>query len=231
MADFPKNAPDRKEAATLGSSLYEQLRHDIVFGLLRPDTKLKLDSLKNLYQASVPTLRETLNRLASEGFVSAPAQRGFFVAPVSSADLTEIAQLRILLETHALRISIQNGDTNWEADLLAAYHRLRQSEKQMLGGDHSVKELWKYYDWKFHQLLIRNCQSANLLALHGLIFDKYLRYQMLVLTFRGSPAAVEHNELFEAAMSRDAENACAMLTRHIEDGLAHALPSFEQAAQ
>lgn len=211
---------------TLGNSLYETLRHDIVFGLLAPGKKLKLDQLKTDYEASVPTLRETLNRLASEGFVLAPLQRGFLVAPVSAGDLSEIAQLRILLETHALKISIENGTTDWEADLLGAYHRLRKAEKQMLSGEHHIKEEWKQCDWRFHQALIKNCQSANLLAMHGLIFDKYLRYQMLVLTFRGEPAAIEHHELFEAAMRRDTDEACSLLTQHINDGLAHALPAF-----
>ena len=29
------------------------------------------------------------------------------------------------MECHALRISIENGDTDWEADLVGAYHKLR----------------------------------------------------------------------------------------------------------
>ena len=61
-------------------------------------SKLKLDGLRERYQASMSTLRETLNRLASEGFVLAEEQRGFFVAPVSKEDLSEVAELRILLE-------------------------------------------------------------------------------------------------------------------------------------
>jgi DNA-binding GntR family transcriptional regulator len=46
-------------------------------------------------------------------------QRGFFVRSVSREDLAEIANLRILLECSALKTSIENGDADWEGDLVA----------------------------------------------------------------------------------------------------------------
>ena len=73
--------------------------------------------LKASYAASISTLREALNRLASDGFVAAEEQRGF-VTPVSKHDLSEVANLRILLECHALKESVENGDTDWEGTLL-----------------------------------------------------------------------------------------------------------------
>ena len=51
------------------------IKSDIITGALRPGKKLKLDALKVQYSASVSTLRETLNRLASDGFVEVPEQR------------------------------------------------------------------------------------------------------------------------------------------------------------
>ena len=80
-----------------GDSGYHRIRSDIIFGVLTPSGRLKLDSMKEDYGLSVSTLREILNRLASEGFVVAEGQRGFEVAPVSIQNLRELAQLRILL--------------------------------------------------------------------------------------------------------------------------------------
>ena len=57
---------------TVGSSTHTRIKNDIISGTLKPGTKLKLDTLKIRYAASVSTLRETLNRLTSEGFVEAP---------------------------------------------------------------------------------------------------------------------------------------------------------------
>lgn len=139
-----------KSRNIVGASTYQRIKRDIIFGELAPGSKLKLDGLRKRYQASMSTLRETLNRLASEGFVDALDQRGFFVTPVSREDLIEIANLRVLLECHALRLSIANGDTDWEGNLVAAHHKLHLMEQKMLAGDDSQKEDWKRYDWEFH---------------------------------------------------------------------------------
>ena len=219
--------PQSSQTPTVGLSTYGAIRNDIIFGRLAPDFKLKLDDMKAAYRASVPTLRETLNRLASEGFVVAEEQRGFFVAPVSKSDLREIADLRILLECSALKLSIEKGDTEWEGKVAAAHHKLHRMEQKMLTEDHAERELWKRYDWEFHQSLILACGSSNLLRLHAIIFDKYLRYQMHVLTFRGEPAALEHKQLLDAALDRNADLAEVVLRSHVKAGLKHALSSSE----
>lgn len=215
-----------KSLNVVGATTYQRIKQDIIFGRLAPGSKLKLDGLKQRYEASMSTLRETLNRLASEGFVAAQDQRGFFVTDVSREDLIEIANLRVLLESHALRLSIANGDTDWEGNLVAAHHKLHLMEQKMLSGDDTQKEDWKRYDWEFHQALISACGSKNLLSLHAVLFDKYLRYQMLVLTYRGDEAVLEHREMFEAALDRDPDIAAAALKRHVEKGLEHTLVAF-----
>lgn len=211
---------------TVGSTTYQRIKRDIIFGALTPGAKLKLDMLKGRYEASLSTLRETLNRLASEGFVDAPSQRGFFVKPVNAEDLAEIAKLRILLECHALDLSIQNGDAEWEGNLVAAHHKLHLMEQQVHVGDETKIEIWKRYDWEFHLAMIEACNSSNLLALHSILFDKYLRYQMLVLTYRGEEAMEEHRAMFDATIARDAALAKAWLERHIRNGLDHTVSSL-----
>ena len=215
-----------KQASTVGYSTYERIKHDIIFGVLAPGSKLKLSGLKTQYSASVSTLRETLNRLASDGFVAAEEQRGFFVTPVSPEDLIEIANLRVLLECHALRESIKNGDTEWEGEVVAAYHKLSLIERQLQVGDETEKEKWKRYDWEFHQALVKSCNSDNLLSLHSTLYDKYLRYQMLVLTYRGEEAALEHKTIFDSALARDPDKAAQVLEIHIIKGLEHTLAAM-----
>jgi len=215
-----------KHLHNVGTSTYAKIKRDIIFGELAPGIKLKLDALKNRYSASVSTLRETLNRLASEGFVRAEEQRGFFVTQVSREDLVEITNLRTLLECHALGESVTNGDADWEGNLVAAHHKLHLMEKKMLAGDESEKETWKRYDWEFHLALIQACNSNNLLTLHSTIYDKYLRYQMLVLTYRGEEAAEEHRAMFDAALARDAKLAVKHLKDHIDKGLNHTLAAM-----
>jgi DNA-binding GntR family transcriptional regulator len=210
---------------SVGDNTWRRIRMDILFGRLKPGEKLKLERLKSAYGASVSTLREILNRLSSERLVVAEGQKGFEVAPVSIANLKEIAAMRQLLECHALEQSFKAGDMEWEGHVVAAHHRLAQMEKQMARGDTSITEIWKTYDWQFHQALISACGSRLLIETHAAVFDKYLRYQMIALSFRGAIAEKEHRTLLECALKRDAKTACEVLTRHVEGGLAHAIAS------
>ena len=201
---------------SVSEKAYRAIRADIIFGKLVPAEKLKLERLREDYGASVSTLRELLNRLASEGLVVAEGQRGFEVAPVSEENLRELAQLRLLLESHALAQSFQAGDMDWEGRVVSAHHKLAQLEKRLLGGDRADAETWKRYDFEFHHALISACGSNTLLETHAPVYDKYLRYQMIAGVFRGEIAAREHNRLLECALARDAATAREVLVVHIE---------------
>ena len=77
------------------------------------------------------TLRETLNRLASEGFVDALDQRGFFVTPISKEDLIEVANLRVYSNAtpsnYRLIMVIQTGKV-----IGFSHHKLSSMEQKML---------------------------------------------------------------------------------------------------
>lgn len=208
---------------TVSDNAYKRMRSDIVFGRLAPGQKLKLDKLKTSYGVSISTLREILSRLSSEGLVLAEGQRGFEVSQVSAENLQEIAELRQLLEGHALAQSFAAGDMEWEGRVVAAHHKLAAMERLMQSGDRSRTETWKRYDWEFHQALISACGSQALMETHAGVFDKYLRYQMIALSFRGDIAAREHKMLLDCALKRDAEKARRILAEHVKGGVEHAL--------
>jgi DNA-binding GntR family transcriptional regulator len=208
---------------TAGEAAYKRIRADILFGRLAPGRKLKLELLREEYQTSVSTLREILSRLASEKLVVAEGQRGFEVAPISAQNLKEIAALRQLLEKHALEQSFAQGDIEWEARVVAAHHKLAMMEDRMQSGEVGVTETWKQYDWQFHQALVSACGSGLLMQTHAVVFEKYLRYQMISLGFRGDVAVDEHRRLLDCALRRDAKSAQTILDTHVEGGLRHAL--------
>jgi len=212
---------------TISSITYDLIKKDIIFGKLKPSAKLKLDNLKNNYNASLSTIRETLNRLASEGFVKAEEQRGFFVNSFTKDDLVEIANLRVLLECHAIKLSIDRGNTDWEGNLVASHHKLHLLEKEMQNDYMKYREEWKKYDWEFHLALVSNCGSKNLLNLHSILYDKSIRYQMAVPEYRGNKAEEEHKKIFEAAINRNSKEASETLETHILKGLEHTLKIFK----
>jgi DNA-binding GntR family transcriptional regulator len=130
--------------------------------------------------------------------------------------LKELAELRLLLEGHAMEASFARADMEWEGRVVAAHHKLSRLEQSLIAGKHADAETWKRYDWEFHRALISGCGSAALLDTHAGIYDKDLRYHMIAVIFRVEVAAIEHRQLLECAFKRNAAKACKILKRHID---------------
>ena len=214
LIDAPLDSP---ESATVSEVTYRRIRSDIVLGRLAPGRRLPLERMKETYGASVSTLRELFNRLATEGLLVAEGSRGFQVSAISSTNLREVAAMRQLLECHGLKQSFQRGDLEWEGRVVAAHHKLAAMEKRMAVNDPYPAETWRQYDWAFHVALISACGSDLLLETYASICDKYLRYQMIAAVFRGQVAADEHQVLLESALARDWQRAQQTLTTHVEE--------------
>jgi GntR family carbon starvation induced transcriptional regulator len=211
-----------EESGTIGDDGYRQIRADIVLGRLRPRKKLKLEGLKESYGVSVSTLREILSRLTSEGLVLAEGRRGFEVAPVSVDNLKELAELRLLLEGHAMEASFARADMEWEGRIVSAHHKLAATER-LMSSNIGEPDQWKRYDSEFHRELISNCGSRALMDLHASVFDRYFRYQMIALNYRGEEPARQHQALLECALAHDTARAKSILLDHVNGCVAHAL--------
>jgi len=202
-------------ATTAGDTAYARLRSDLIFGRIAPGQKLRLDALRQAYGVGVGTLREILSRLAAEGLVVAEGQKGFEAPPVLARELEELADLRLLLERHAMAESFAAGDVEWEGRVVAAHHKLEVIEARMIAGRRDEAPAWKGYDGEFHHALISACGSRTLIAAHANGFDRYLRYLMVAACFRGAVAADEHRRLRDCALARDADGAGRVLEAHI----------------
>ena len=199
------------------------IKSDIITGALRQGKELKLDALKVQYSASVSTLRETLNRLASDGFVESPEQRGFLFRTMPNEDLIELFNLRVLLECAALKASLAFGDEDWAEKLVSAHHKLAMIFKKIMDGEVVPPERRLHYDWEFHFALVRACNSRHMIAVFQNVYEKYIGYQLVLRNYRWAKALEEHQLIFEAALARDAEVATDLLKSHLRKSLSFSL--------
>jgi len=196
-------------------TVYEQLRAGLLSGLYGPEEKLKISELGSAFSVSTGAIREALARLTAEGLVTAMPQRGFRVAPMSVADLNDLTDMRIEIETKCLRRAIAHGDLAWETAVVAAHHRLAATP--IAADDGSFSPGWIAAHGDFHIALAQACGSAWMLRVRDLLFAHNERYLDLARkTDRGNrDAAREHRELMEAALARDPERAVRAMTAHI----------------
>ena len=211
-------------AKTLVESSYNRLRSDIITGKLAPGAKLRIEELRDDYRIGASPLREALNRLAGEGFVTVEEQRGFKVAPVSPDDLKDLSRMRIMLECEALRESISNGDDEWEANLLAAHHRLQKAERSF---GKNLDE-WEQRNQEFHEALVAACTSSWLLRLRHVLYEQHKRYRFIAILSHQQDRDVhrEHREILEAALARDVKAAIEATERHIQFTLESSIRVF-----
>lgn len=201
-------------ASTLTDQAYTALRMDILTGELKPGFKLRVEHLKGLYGTGASPIREALSRLTGDGLVHAEGRRGFRVGRVSRSELFDITKMRILLECHALRESIDKGDDAWEAGIMATFYRLSKLDNRLLlaspGGE------WEVRHKEFHTALVSACDSSWLQSHRQSLFDQSERYRRIALSMKDSdrPVPEEHKAIMTATLARDSETACALMSEH-----------------
>lgn len=207
-------ATDITAPRTLTDYVYTQLREDIIQGKQAPDTKLKIEHLRNEYNVGATPLREALSRLSSDGFVITEGQRGFRVAPISPQDLDDITDLRLTLELKALTNSLKHGDDAWEARVVSTYYQLAKLEENNLFDD---LDLWEQRNRNFHWALIAACTSKWLQHFYNTLYDQHKRYRNISLSANLGQRHVndEHKRIYQAALARDIETACRETELHI----------------
>lgn len=198
---------------------YERIKSDIIAGLHAPGTPLRVKWLQQHYCVSTSTLREVLSRLAGDGLVNAEDGRGFKVAPISLSDLKDVCDLRRLIESLAVGRSLENGNEQWEAALVASYHGLSKIERR-LSSDQTpnLAVEWEAKNRDFHEALVAACPSERLLRFRRILYDESARYRQLSLTVALSLRDIhaEHKAIFEAALSRDVTLARRLTDEHVD---------------
>src|SRR5215510_5082967 len=125
---------DPEADTTASETALRLLRRDIVCGVLKPDSKLKLRVLKERYGIGGSPMREALAQLTAQGLVQQLSQKGFRVPPLSRAHLMDITRSRQLVEIEAVKLAIEHGDAVWEDEIVASFHLLERLFQRLREG-------------------------------------------------------------------------------------------------
>ena len=206
--------------------VYERLKQAIVSGELPPGARLVAAELAQRWKLSPTPLREAFQRLEGLGLVELSSQRGARVASISAGEAEEIYELRLLLEPWALRRSLEHSDDAHRADVVAAHKRLLE----LLNPVHSSDDrLLVEAHRAFHLALLARCPSLWLRRLTGLLADHSERYLLLSALYsqRVSESMAEHEQLLEATLIGDVEQAARVLVAHLQRSLSAVRAMFE----
>jgi DNA-binding GntR family transcriptional regulator len=200
---MPPSAP-----GTRSDWVEERLRTAILDGELVPGQRLQADRLAQRWDVSPTPLREAFQRLASDGLVEMPPQRGARVAALSVRDATEIYELRLILEPLCLRRSLECSDDEHRQQIREAFEFFRSASTLSASvGAHA----------QFHRVLLERCPSGWLRRFAAQLADASRLYQVASTT--GRPARrhpkAEHRALRDAAVAGDIDGCVALQEAHL----------------
>jgi len=199
------------------AQILDSLTKDVLQGNYKPRERLHIRTLKERYNVGTSPLREALSQLIAKDLVISENQRGFYVSDISIDDLTDIYQARAKIESLCIEMAFQKGDDHWEANALAASHRLNKYSES----EHINMEEWQNRHSAFHQSLVEGCMSPRLLQIRYSLYEKSTRYRNLWLKENISNTKnldinqKEHTELLDLALNRDTESAARLIEKHI----------------
>ena len=139
------------------------------------------------------------------------------MAPISLADLEDLTNTRVMIETEALRQSIRRGDTQWELNLSTSYQLLTKEELSPDGPHH---ESWEQHNKAFHAALISAFNSSWSKYLLSILYRHAERYRNINWRLTAAHASgrdvhQEHESIFRAAIDRQEARAALALEAHI----------------
>ena len=196
----------------------EQLRKDIVAGRWLPCERLPFRVLENCYGVGLSPLREALCQLVGAGLVVLESQRGFRVADVSAADFAHIVAIRGQVERFALREAVARGTPAWRRQLEYAAAAFAEVAAKV-GDQRPIDEHWERVHRQYHFALIDAGRSPTLQLLCEQLHDRFDRYRRLAIPARSYMAmpSRDHQAMTRAALEGRADEAEALLARHVAD--------------
>ena len=204
----------QRHGRSLTEDVYRHLRQRILHGELASGTRVHLGDLAASNSVSLGVVREAVTRLASEGLLHATPQSGFRVPTLSAEHLADLTWARCQIEGLTVGESVSHGDTDWEANLVAAHHVL--SVTPPLSSD-GINPEWMNAHRRFHAALASGCPNATLLDVRQRLFDEAELYRHWSARGGGSERniAAEHADLLDSALNRDPRRTSELLREHV----------------
>ena len=197
-------------------NLAQTLRHEILTGALPPGSELLQTALAARFGLSRIPVRDALQRLAADRLVTVIPGKGARVIALNRAELSEVYELRLLLEAEMAHHGAVAANA---ADHAEALHQLRKSDLE------AGRPGWREGDWAFHAALYAPARRPRHMALiaelretcaiHTLHYDTLIPHTPQWLA--------DHQAIFDAWAEGKASLASALTMQHITQARDHLL--------
>lgn len=193
--------------------IFDTLREAIITGELKPGERLMEVKLAEKMGVSRTPVREAIRMLELEGLVDMLPRKGAHVAELSVKDIMDVLEVRAAMDSLATRLAAERISDEEIKELKQIQMQfVSYSEKENLQG--TIKK-----DVEFHELIYRASRNDRLLQITNNLREQIQRFRVIYLKDYSSPGNLikEHEDIYNAISSRDAEMAQKYAQVHINN--------------
>lgn len=216
MAEFTFKLPAVQNGLTLTERVYATIKEAILELELPPGSSLVEDELARQLETSKTPVRDALLALERDGLVTKIPYKGTYVSGVSQTDITEIFELRAVLEGLAARLATRSFSPK---ELDEAEKLLDAADEARNRGD---AESASKYGAAFHAIVHRRAENRLLIPILDKLEEQLRRLRHLSdqLSGRLEKSGRQHREILAALRTGDPVRAEAAMRNHLESVLA-----------
>ncbi|PPI27134.1 GntR family transcriptional regulator [Rathayibacter sp. AY1B5] len=211
---------------SLTAQTYRTLRRRIILGQYPQGSRLVESALAAELDVSRLPIREAVPQLENEGFVRTLPRRSSRVSEWTAADVTELFDVRLSLETLAARLAAQQVASGASPaalhEAIAAEHRALDSEDWLLVAETSTI---------VHEAIAEIAASALLASLMRAVSGRMTWLFYLTSARDQHQQSEEHQGLLEAILAGNDRLAESIAFTHIEKGRAPSLRLMTPAGE
>jgi DNA-binding GntR family transcriptional regulator len=221
MTEFTARPPtgiDPNGASNEGASVYRLIRNDIIEGHLSADQRLVVADLAVRHNTSANPVREALQLLRGEGFVTMVPNRGARVRPIDQDFVRDIYEIGMLIEPSLARwfVSMATPDDIAELERIQA-----EIETNNFADPLRHSEL----DTAFHTVMYQrhyNRHAAELWWKYREVLRAVSRRFNFTLA-RRAQVMRDHRAMIELVKAGQPDSLAALVASHVEGSGRHIL--------
>ena len=206
-------------AADSVDKVYDALKDLAVDYRFRPGERVNEVELAARLGVSRTPIREALNRLVRDGFMSFVPNRGFYARDITPKGVQDLYELRAAVERAAFKLACERGT---DEEILATAAIWQDNSKFHEATDWArVAEADEAFHLNIVKLSGNEQMVSSVEAINSLI--RFFRRIDLETQRRRAGLYGEHDGIIECLKRRDAKKGCELIEQHITLSSAHAI--------
>ena len=218
-----RHTKEKAVSLSVADHVHSELRDMAMTFRFLPGERINEAILAKELGVSRTPLREALNRLSTEGFLTFSANNGFFRKPLDVKEIFDLYEFRMHLEKSAINLAVERA-TDEELAELERFATESAREVPSRTTDDMVT-----LDEEFHEMLMKLTGNIQMLNSLRNINARIQFVRWLDMTGRRSESQSQHKHIVSALRKRNRSDCERLISDHIAHRMDQILDKVERS--